>query len=1377
LASEALKLMPLRVDAKTLLNSSVAADGQIESYQFDAETALVTSAIETTNVQKALDDMLRIVDAREPLLLIGPVGCGKQMLLQALFQRCRNVSVAVVHCNAQTTPATVMHRLAQSCVSVSTNTGRVYRPKEGDRLMLYFKDVHLPKADKYETVQLLAFLLHMIHYNGFFDSDLNWIGLENVQLVLSSRDSFDGGKLHPRFAQLVRPYFVPTPEPDQLVIICQSMLERCLLDPMSRVISRKVTTQLARTLIDIFEACRKRFTPADRQHYQFSPRDLTRVIEGMERHKVDAVKDISEVVEMFAFEIYRVFADRLVDHTSKQTFKTIASQILRSQWSFEDDNVNCGFTPARLVPELGDNSDSLVKMTVDKMTDLTAKAIQVYSRDHHPMLVDLFPEMVCLISSTIRILSKPGGSALMIGRAGTGRRSAALISAAMLHLPVVQLGAGRGYSTKAFYGDLKPILQRTGILGESVVLLIEDYHVADTNFMETINSLLSSGEAPGVYNRDEIDAMLGQLKETHSEQGAAGNLYDFFLNRVRQNCHVVLVMDSQHAQFESTCRSNPALFSQCQMIWIDRWASESYLFMAKSALSRNDTLSHSYDEAAMERLAKQCLSIFDQGAPRLSLSPQLFVVFVSNVARVLSEKLNHLHQRRSYFQGGLTKMNEAAMHVDKLKANAAIQSRQLAEKQKLADQALKNITDSMVQASEQKRELETLTKSLQQEETEIQARKVAVERELTDVEPILTAAKESVGQIRSENLSEIRSLRAPPPVIRDVLEGVLRLMGIFDTSWSSMKSFFFIFSVKEEIVNFNARNITPEIRASVQELLSQKPDSFEEATVKRSSVAAAPLAIWIKANIQYSMVIDKIQPLEQDLANLTRSLNASRKKVTQLEDDLSKVDAKVAALKDEFSVQTRDAEVLKANLEHATSTILSAEGLIGKLDGERSRWQTQVEDISTALARLREETVLAAAFMSFLVHSTEVKREAYIQEWRSVLNIDEFDFVKFMASESDVLAWKSFGLSGDQLSIENAIAVMRSTQTPLLIDPSDTLADWIVKAFADAKPEVIHAQDVNFPRALELAVRFGKTLVVKDVDKIEAFWVPLLRRDFLQQGLRLSVQIGDKVVDYDANFRIFLLTRNANFTTTSDLDPWIAKINFSLSFAGLTSQFLALTIQHENPQLETEKMRISKEEEAMTMQLIKLEESLLNELAASQGDILQNKALIQSLNETKVKSTAIATALKNSKALQATLDQERGRYVEFARAASVLYFALNDLVKLNPMYQFNLTALKRLFHRTLTGETAGESISDRAKTLTTRFERLVLLMVSRAVFKADRLVFALHLCHAIRPKLFEDREWEIFQGSVGQSISDGKSLAPTWVPRERLAAFGNLIVS
>lgn len=71
----------------------------------------------------------------------------------------------------------------------------------------------------------------------------------------------------------------------------------------------------------------------------------------------------------------------------------------------------------------------------------------------------------------------------------------------------------------------------------------------------------------------------------------------------------------------------------------------------------------------------------------------------------------------------------------------------------------------------------------------INSRKGDVESELAVVAPIIEAARLAVGQIKSDHLNEIRSLKAPPDAIRDVLEGVLKLMGQADTSWNSMKKF------------------------------------------------------------------------------------------------------------------------------------------------------------------------------------------------------------------------------------------------------------------------------------------------------------------------------------------------------------------------------------------------------------------------------------------------------------------------------------------------------------------------------------------------------------------------------------------------------------
>lgn len=55
----------------------------------------------------------------------------------------------------------------------------------------------------------------------------------------------------------------------------------------------------------------------------------------------------------------------------------------------------------------------------------------------------------------------------------------------------------------------------------------------------------------------------------------------------------------------------------------------------------------------------------------------------------------------------------------------------------------------------------------------------------------------------------------PPEPIADVLGAVLMLLGIRDTSWLSMKKFLGNRGVKDEILNFDARRIDPQLRAQV----------------------------------------------------------------------------------------------------------------------------------------------------------------------------------------------------------------------------------------------------------------------------------------------------------------------------------------------------------------------------------------------------------------------------------------------------------------------------------------------------------------------------------------------------------------------------------
>lgn len=95
--------------------------------------------VRTAAVQR--DELLLApwMNQMEPFILVGPEGCGKNMLLSRLFNSQRSTQVAVVHCSAQTLAAHVIHKLSSVCVSSQTQSGRVFRPKDASRVVLYLK--------------------------------------------------------------------------------------------------------------------------------------------------------------------------------------------------------------------------------------------------------------------------------------------------------------------------------------------------------------------------------------------------------------------------------------------------------------------------------------------------------------------------------------------------------------------------------------------------------------------------------------------------------------------------------------------------------------------------------------------------------------------------------------------------------------------------------------------------------------------------------------------------------------------------------------------------------------------------------------------------------------------------------------------------------------------------------------------------------------------------------------------------------------------------------------------------------------------------------------------------------------------------------------
>ena len=72
----------------------------------------------------------------------------------------------------------------------------------------------------------------------------------------------------------------------------------------------------------------------------------------------------------------------------------------------------------------------------------------------------------------------------------------------------------------------------------------------------------------------EMDTMLSPLKDAYSSVGYRyRTLYSYFVSRVQKNLHIGLSLDPGHADFVVRCESNPAIYSCCNILWVDSWSA------------------------------------------------------------------------------------------------------------------------------------------------------------------------------------------------------------------------------------------------------------------------------------------------------------------------------------------------------------------------------------------------------------------------------------------------------------------------------------------------------------------------------------------------------------------------------------------------------------------------------------------------------------------------------------------------------------------------------------------------------------------------------------------------------------------------------------
>ena len=796
--------------------------------------------VQTSDVKGILATLMHWLDpeVQQPFILVGPegmyyvynaisciisnknpimfhslivIGSGKSMMLKDCFKQLRNTNVAIVHCSAHITPQHVIQKLAQMCLIVSSSNGRVFRPKECDRLVLYLKDLNLAKPDKYGTCMLIAFLQQILTYGGFYDN-LEWVGLEAVTIVgtMTAGTGLGRHQLSPRFTSVIRIASINEPDKEYLDAMCSSYLGAVFQDQLpSHPVwsSRTKVAQLATSMVLLYVNVKKTFTVDDKSHYTFTPKHLTEWCLSLVRYLLNEDdKSPKSVLEAWAYESCRLFRDKLTNEEAQQKFDSILKGFLQADWnsSASDKIMNShyvtmgdsNFSAGSPMPVFGRKLGQLSTSDWESMID---QGIVVFSRENRDLDdAVLVKETLKMASICDRALSKPGGSLLMCGRSGVGRRNAVSIVSALHHAKLISLKMGKNYGLKQFKQEVKNAMQIAGVDNEQVFFLLEDHNLIDHNFLDMVNSLLSSGEIPGLYSPEELEPLLTPLRQNANNEGYSGNLISYFAQNVKKNMHIILITDVTHPNFVQNCESNPALYKECQVTWMENWSEGTLiklpmLLLTKEARVEGSSIGkdHKKEESTKKKRhisgGEELLSSFyriESSMPTEKSNVKKYMTFIKTYQNVYDKEKSKILSRQDKLSKGVSKLVEAKNVVTKLKGEAAIQEKELAEKQKEANDALIMIKETMQNASQQKTQMQDLRGQTLHEEKNINVRKKEIDIEMAEIEPLVIEAKRAVGNIKNATIAEVRALRMPPPVIRDILEGVLCLMGVSDTSWN-----------------------------------------------------------------------------------------------------------------------------------------------------------------------------------------------------------------------------------------------------------------------------------------------------------------------------------------------------------------------------------------------------------------------------------------------------------------------------------------------------------------------------------------------------------------------------------------------------------------
>ena len=478
--------------------------------------------------------------------------------------------------------------------------------------MFFVDDMNMPQLERYGAQPPIELLRMFMDHGYWYDKkDTTSFYLQDIQLVAAMGPP--GGGRNPVTPRFTRHFNLITANPfsdETMTRIFSTIIITYLR--MQEFPPDYFTTgnNIVQATLQIYKEAANNLLPTPaKSHYIFNLRDFSRVILGCCLMRKSEMESKRLFLRLWVHETLRVFYDRLIDDKDrkwlvdairncikeifKESFDACFEHLLNNgqgggNGRVSEEDLRSLMFGDFMHPDLDPDERFYEEVKViDSMYGIVEQCLEEYNNTHkNKMDLVIFRYVLEHLSRICRVLRSPGGNALLVGVGGSGRQSLTRLATAMAGYQLIQPEITKTYGMNEWRDDLKRVLRTAGAQGLPTVFLITDSQIKDESFLEDVDSLLNTGEVPNLFAPDErgeiMEAVAGPAQATAEDKNAEFSplaLFAFFVNRCKDNLHVVIAFSPIGDTFRNRIRKFPSMINCCNIDWFQVKINNSFTFI------------------------------------------------------------------------------------------------------------------------------------------------------------------------------------------------------------------------------------------------------------------------------------------------------------------------------------------------------------------------------------------------------------------------------------------------------------------------------------------------------------------------------------------------------------------------------------------------------------------------------------------------------------------------------------------------------------------------------------------------------------------------------------------------------------------------------